>query len=429
MLPGGGRVEGHVRHDHRRAGDERARRSPTATPTSWRRQITDNYDIVFIDQRGVGASQPVRCDEAAAAYYLNDADPDDPAQRDDVAAAAQSFVDDCIAEAASPPRTCRTTRPRQAVEDLEAIRQYLDVEQIVLYGESYGTQFVQTYAAAHPDNVSMLILDGVVDLTVDGLTVLRGGRAGPRRRARGTCSRRAPPTRRARSTPAATPSPPTTPSRRRSTPARSSTTSRCRTAPSSARTFDASDLELAAAGTVGSLGDRMLLQRAVTAAADGNLVPLARLAYSSVYVDPETLEVVRRPVVVGRRCTTQSSARTTRSSPTPGRRGSASTRGSTRAPRPGIDDLRLGSVFYGDLPCLYWPAQPGDVPRPGADRRPAVPDARAQRRHRRADAGRQRDARVLADGRLVPGRCSRAARTSSSTGGTRASTTSSAKRS
>ena len=30
----------------------------------------------------------------------------------------------------------------------------------------------------------------------------------------------------------------------------------------------------------------------------------------------------------------------------------------------GIDDLRLGSVFYGDLPCLFWPAQPGDVPRP-----------------------------------------------------------------
>jgi hypothetical protein len=30
----------------------------------------------------------------------------------------------------------------------------------------------------------------------------------------------------------------------------------------------------------------------------------------------------------------------------------------------GIDEFRLGSVFYGDLPCLYWPAQSGDVPRP-----------------------------------------------------------------
>ena len=194
--------------------------------------ITDNYDIVFIDQRGVGASQPVRCDEAATAYYLNDADPDDPAQRDAVAAAAESFVDDCIAEAGVATEDLPYYATTQAVEDLEAIRQYLGVEQFVLYGESYGTQYAQTYAAAHPDNVSMLILDGVVDLTVDACRTTRRAPE-PTTTPSRQCSRHAPPTKRARSTPVATPSPPTTPWRRRSTPARSSTTSRCRTAPSS----------------------------------------------------------------------------------------------------------------------------------------------------------------------------------------------------
>ena len=33
----------------------------------------------------------------------------------------------------------------------EAVRDYLGVEKMQLYGESYGTQYVQTYAAAHPD--------------------------------------------------------------------------------------------------------------------------------------------------------------------------------------------------------------------------------------------------------------------------------------
>ena len=58
----------------------------------------------------------------------------------------------------------------QAVEDLDAIRQYLEVDKLDLYGESYGTQYVQTYAAAHPDHIRALYIDGPVDLTIDGPT-------------------------------------------------------------------------------------------------------------------------------------------------------------------------------------------------------------------------------------------------------------------
>ena len=325
-------------------------------------EITDNYDIVFIDQRGVGLSQPVRCDEAAVAYYLDDADPDDPAQRDDVAAAAESFVDDCIAEAGVATEDLPFYATSQAVEDLEAIRQYLGVEQFVLYGESYGTQYAQTYAAAHPDNVSMLLLDGVVDLTVEALpyyeegarahddsleavlqactadeacTVDAGGDALAAYDALAATLDAGP-------TEYDFPMPDGTVER---------------------RTFGASDLELAAAGTVNSLGDRMLLQRAVTAAAGGNLVPLARLAYSSVYVDPETLDVAVDPswsdaAYYAVECQDYAFLP---DAGTPRQRLDAWLDEGTAA---GIGDLRLGSIFYGDLPCLYWPGQPADVPRP-----------------------------------------------------------------
>ena len=40
--------------------------------------ITDSYDIVFFDQRGVGKSQPLGCPVATATYYRSSADPADP---------------------------------------------------------------------------------------------------------------------------------------------------------------------------------------------------------------------------------------------------------------------------------------------------------------------------------------------------------------
>ena len=38
----------------------------------------------------------------------------------------------------------------------------------MLYGVSYGTAVAQTYAAAHPDHLSGLVLDGTIDLTLNG---------------------------------------------------------------------------------------------------------------------------------------------------------------------------------------------------------------------------------------------------------------------
>jgi pimeloyl-ACP methyl ester carboxylesterase len=53
----------------------------------------------------------------------------------------------------------------QAVQDLEDFRQAIGSPKVWFYGESYGTQFAQEYAARYPDAMAGLILDGVVDLT------------------------------------------------------------------------------------------------------------------------------------------------------------------------------------------------------------------------------------------------------------------------
>jgi len=131
-------------------------------------EITDSFDVVFFDQRGIGLSQPFRCDDTVAADASPGVDSSSsPEERDAFAEAATAFGEDCFAEAGVDPADAARYGTRQAVEDLELFRRWLGADTLTLYGESYGTQFVQTYAAAHPEHVDGLVLDGVVDLSTE----------------------------------------------------------------------------------------------------------------------------------------------------------------------------------------------------------------------------------------------------------------------
>lgn len=131
-------------------------------PTIW-----EHYDLVFFDQRGVGESNGLDCTEATAAWHLTDVHPIDPAQEQAYLDTVRTFVEDCIAEIDADD-ILPYLGTEQAIHDLEAFRQIIGAPTMVLYGESYGTQFVQDYATAYPEAISTLILDGVVDLTLTG---------------------------------------------------------------------------------------------------------------------------------------------------------------------------------------------------------------------------------------------------------------------
>ncbi len=55
----------------------------------------------------------------------------------------------------------------ETVEDVEAVRQAVGIEKIVLYGVSYGTFVAESYARRYPDHVASLVLDSVVLPTGD----------------------------------------------------------------------------------------------------------------------------------------------------------------------------------------------------------------------------------------------------------------------
>jgi pimeloyl-ACP methyl ester carboxylesterase len=108
--------------------------------------IHQDRDIVLVDQRGTGQSNPLRC-----------LDPEDEALDDEKA----------IARLKSCPQTLdadvRFYSTEIAMTDLDEIRSALGYETINIYGGSYGTRAALTYLRKFPEHVRTLTLDAVVD--------------------------------------------------------------------------------------------------------------------------------------------------------------------------------------------------------------------------------------------------------------------------
>lgn len=100
-------------------------------------------DVVVMDLRGTGRSGPLRCSglERAGLYGTTAA----------AAACAQSL---------GARRGFFTAR--DSAQDIEAVRRALGIEEIAVFGASYGAQVAFAYAQRYPDHVDRLILDSAV---------------------------------------------------------------------------------------------------------------------------------------------------------------------------------------------------------------------------------------------------------------------------
>ena len=114
------------------------------------RSLDDTYDIVLMDDRGMGKSHLLQCDFAP---------------QSDPAVYFKQLIADSIVQA------CRTKLAAEAdlalyntinaVDDLDDIRAALGYPKLVLDGGSYGTFFSLVYMRRHPERVESAVLDGV----------------------------------------------------------------------------------------------------------------------------------------------------------------------------------------------------------------------------------------------------------------------------
>ncbi|MFC6563807.1 alpha/beta hydrolase [Actinoplanes utahensis] len=127
-------------------------------------EITDRFDIVGFDPRGVSRSSPVKCISAKDQDTSFAATPDPAGQAEFDAAVAlnRKVAADCAGKYGERLRTFST---EQAARDLDALRAAVGDEKLTYLGYSYGTLLGATYAQLFPKNVRALVLDGAVDPT------------------------------------------------------------------------------------------------------------------------------------------------------------------------------------------------------------------------------------------------------------------------
>ena len=117
--------------------------------------LRQHRDILLIDQRGTGKSNPLECDL--------DTDPANAEYRDDA-----RFVDAvrrCRAKVEAKADLHYYTTPF-AMDDLDDVREWLGYPRLNLYGSSYGTGAAVVYVRQHPDHVRTISLQGVMPLDV-----------------------------------------------------------------------------------------------------------------------------------------------------------------------------------------------------------------------------------------------------------------------
>jgi pimeloyl-ACP methyl ester carboxylesterase len=323
--------------------------------------IPEHFDIVFFDQRGVGQSGGLQCTNAASQYYRADWSANTPEEEAAMLESARTFSTECVAEMGNP-EILPYIGTAQAVEDLDAFRKAIGDEKIWLYGESYGTQYSQTYAAAHPENLAGLILDGTVDLTLSGVDYYEGQARAFSNTLQLTLEACNDDEFCAESVGGGD-----------AVAAYTKLAEKLKQAPiefgfplpsgeTAKRTFTFSDLESSASSYMYSESGRMIFIRALVAySRNADLAPLARVFYNSLMLDPETLEAIPDPsysdaVFYGVECQDYGYF-----SGTPEERATAYLRAGDKTDS---DIPYFSSIFYGDMPCMFWPNPPTDNSRP-----------------------------------------------------------------
>ncbi len=130
-------------------------------------ELTERFDLVSFDPRGVGASTAIDC-EVDFDDDVSLLAPGDDAGWDALVAEAESRVDTCTPESIALEPYVGTNN---AARDLDALRDALGDDQLSYVGFSYGTRLGATYAELFPDRVRALVLDGAVKPTDDGALI------------------------------------------------------------------------------------------------------------------------------------------------------------------------------------------------------------------------------------------------------------------
>jgi pimeloyl-ACP methyl ester carboxylesterase len=311
------------------------------------KSILEHYDIVYFDQRGLGLSHPLSCPVAYAKEFMgyltatNQAGLegyDTPAEQQAAIHDAHTFVDDCMAEIGPDAAKLGFYDTDQVAEDIESFRQAIGDDKFMLYGVSYGTAGTidMTLPGEQGDFAQEKAFDKVLVATLKACDADPNCAADLGRDALSVYDELA---KKISEKPVTYEFP--LPSGEKVK-----------------RAFTFNELEFTTAYQMYALSSRMLFLRALAAAKDGDMVPMARLLYHNAYIDPSTFEYLgdttfSDTMFYSVHCTDNSYF----SGTTDERIAKIIAAGqASNGTVPRLD----GSVYTG-LDCAYWPSSPTNV--------------------------------------------------------------------
>ena len=126
--------------------------------------ITDQFDIVGVDPRGLGASD-IDCGGDLAELYGVDYSIDSPEDQATLLDVSTTYVDGCEAAVGDLLPHLGTI---DVARDIDAVRAAMGDEELNYLGFSYGTAIGQVLAELFPDRVRAMVIDGVLELGPTG---------------------------------------------------------------------------------------------------------------------------------------------------------------------------------------------------------------------------------------------------------------------
>jgi pimeloyl-ACP methyl ester carboxylesterase len=116
-------------------------------------RLNDTRDLLLVDQRGTGQSNPLDCDD----------DEEEPLQSVFEDALPERLVQHCLEALDADPTRYATP---DAVADMDEVRAALGYDKLNLWGGSYGTRVALEYVREHGEHVRTMVLDGVAPATM-----------------------------------------------------------------------------------------------------------------------------------------------------------------------------------------------------------------------------------------------------------------------
>lgn len=124
-------------------------------------EITDVYDVVGFDPRGVAMSEPISCftPEELDENLASDSKPDNDDEIALTLEESQRFAEKC----AENTEHLEHFTTMETARDMDILRAALGEKKLNYVGKSYGTYLGTLYADIFPNKVGRFVLDGAVD--------------------------------------------------------------------------------------------------------------------------------------------------------------------------------------------------------------------------------------------------------------------------